>query len=121
MSKTLCKINIALLKVIPAVIAGIYLLNAILSYIGIDLPVLSMLGGLSLLPLVFLLLSSFTFKFCIYHRMFIYYVLVCDVITWIDFTVGIPISNRAMFVLNLIVAGVFLFLILYLKFKLCKR
>ena len=63
-SKTLYKLEIVLLKVIPMLLAGIYLSNTILSYVfNIDLIALSYIGGVSLLPLVFLYLSSYAFKF----------------------------------------------------------
>ena len=73
-SKTLYKIEIGLLKIIPMILAGIYLSNTILSYfLNIDLIVLSYIGGISLLPLIFLYLSSYVFRFCIYHRVFLFF------------------------------------------------
>lgn len=121
MSKELYKLELWFLKVIPIVIAAIYLLNTILSYFDIDLYFLSILGGLSILPWLFLYLSSFVFHFCAYHRMFLYYIAVCDGISYIDFNYGIPISDKSYLMLHLIVAGIFLFIILYLKFKVCKH
>jgi hypothetical protein len=103
------------------VIAILYLLNTILSYIGIDTVILSLLGGMSILPLIFLYLTSYVFKFCAYHRMFLHYIVVCDIINYIDYYYGIPLSDRSLFALNIIIAGVFLFVILYLKFKVCKH
>ena len=41
LSKLLYKIELYLIKIIPIIIAFIYLLNTILSYFYIDLPILS--------------------------------------------------------------------------------
>lgn len=120
-TKEIYKIELYTLKVIPMVISAIYLLNTILSYYYIDLPILSWIGGLSLLPWLFLYLSSFVFRFCIYHRMFLYYIVVCNILSYIDYTWTLPISDRGLFLLNIIIAGIFLFVILYLKLKVCKH
>lgn len=121
MTQDIYKIELFTIRVIPMAIAAIYLLNAILSYCYIDLPILSWIGGLSLLPWLFLYLSSFVFKFCIYHRMFLYYIAVCNIFSYIDYTWGLPISDRGLFLLNIIIAGIFLFVILYLKLKVCRH
>lgn len=94
-----------------------YVLNSILSYFNIDIILLSVISGLSILIWLFLFISSFVFKFCIYHRLPLYYILISDIINYYDNIVGIPISNRSLFVLNIIIAGVFILLIVYFKFK----
>lgn len=78
-SKLLYKIELRLLKIIPMILAFTALLNSILSYFNIDLYILSYIGGISIFTMVFLYLSSYVFKFCEYHRMFLHYV----VVTWI--------------------------------------
>lgn len=120
-TKEIYKIELYTIKIIPMIISVIYLLNTILSYCYIDLPILSWIGGLSLLPWLFLYLSSFVFRFCIYHRMFLYYIAVCNILSYIDYTWILPISDRGLFLLNIIIAGIFLFVILYLKLKVCKH
>ena len=117
----LYKLEILFLKIIPMVLAGCFLANTILSYFGIETEVLSYMAGIGILPLLFIYLSSFVFKFCVYHRMFIYYIFTNNIICFIDDKYGIPISCRSYLVLHLIVAAIFLFIILYLKFKLCKH
>jgi uncharacterized integral membrane protein len=112
-SKTLYKIELYLLKVIPITLALIHLLNTILSYFNIDLILFSYLGGVSLLPLIFLYISSYVFKFCEYHRMFLHYIVVNNSITLYDYYIGIPIKDLSLLILHLILAGIFLFIILY--------
>lgn len=101
-------------------IAGIALANTVLSYYGIDVPFLSYFGGISILVIIKFYITSYTYKFCSYHRMFLHYIVVTNTISIYDYHVGIPITNRELFILNLIIAGVSLFIILYLKFKVCK-
>lgn len=113
-SKRLHKLIIGVLKVIPMLLALTTLLNQTLSYFGIDLEVLGFIGGVSLLPIIFLYLASYCFGFCSYHRMFLHYVVVCDILTLFDYYIGIPVSNIGLFLINLIIAGISLFLILYL-------
>ena len=117
----LYKLEILFLKIIPMVLAGCFLANTILSYFGIETEVLSYIAGIGILPLLFIYLSSFVFKFCVYHRMFIYYILVNNVLCFIDDKWGIPISNIEFVLLHIILAGISLFLILFLKFKIWKK
>ena len=113
-SKRLHKLTIGTLKVIPMLLAVTTLLNQTLSFFNIDWEILGFIGGVSLLPMIFLYLASYCFKFCSYHRMFLHYVVICDILTLYDYYIGIPISSVTLFLLNLIIAGITLFIILYL-------
>lgn len=115
LSKPLYKIELYLLKVIPMIMAALHLASTTLFYFGIDLEVLSYLGGVSFLTLGFLYLSSYVFKFCEYHRMFLHYIVVANLISIYDTYIGIPVSDGILFMSNMTIAGIFLFLILYLK------
>lgn len=110
-------LEIKTIKVIPMLLALITLLNTLLSYFDIDAPILSYIGGISILPLIFLYLSSYTFEFCEYHRMFLHYVTVNWILNIIDYYYGIPVSNKNMFLIYMIITGIFLFMILYLYLK----
>lgn len=117
-SKTLYKVEIGLLKIIPMVLAGIYLSNTILSYfLDIDLIILSYIGGISLLPLIFLYLSSYVFRFCIYHRIFLHYITINELILILDTHIGLPVSDLEYFCLQMSIFGLSLFLFLYLYVK----
>lgn len=119
--KRLHKLLLVTLKVIPMLLALVCLLNTVLSYAGIDLVVLSYIGGVSILPLVFLYISSYAFRFCEYHRMFLHYVAVNWILNIYDYYVGIPLSDRNLFAMYLIITCVFLFIILYLYLKTRKK
>lgn len=120
-SKTLYKIELGLLKVIPMILALTALLNSILSYFGIDLYILSYIGGVSIFTMLFLYLSSYVFKFCEYHRMFLHYIVSTWIINIIDYYVGIPISDLEYLCLQMIIAGISLFIILYLYVRSHKK
>ena len=109
------------LRYLPMVMAGLYLLNTILSYYDLDLSVISYLSGVGLIPLIFIFLASYMFKFCNFHRMFLWYIVANDIVAWIDFNYGIPLSNLEILILHFIIAGIFLFIILYLKFVYCSN
>lgn len=114
-------IVLKLLKIIPMLLALTALLNTLLSYFYVEVPLLSYIGGVSVLPLLFLYLSSYAFGFCSYHRMFLHYVLINWVLNIYDYYIGIPLSDKELLMLYLIITGVFLFIILYLHQKSLKN
>lgn len=119
-NKILYKIELYLLKIIPMLLAICNLMNTILSYFGFDVKIFTYIVGIGILPIIFLYISSYVFKFCSYHRMFLHYIVVNNVLCYIDYEYGINISDKDYLSIHLIIAGIFLFTILYLKQKLCK-
>lgn len=117
MSKNLYKLLVVMLKYIPMIISLCYLANTITAYVGIDIPVLSSIAGMSLLTWVFMYIATIVFKFCSYHRMFLYYILIVDIINIIDYYIGIPISDFQLLMLHSIITGISLFIILFLYLK----
>ena len=110
-------LEIRVIRIIPMLLALTALVNTILSYFGIDLPILSYIGGVSILPLLFLYLSSYAFEFCECHRMFLHYVSLNWVLNIYDYYIGIPVSDKSLFMMYMIITGIFLFIILYLHIK----
>lgn len=115
LNKLMYRIELYLIKVIPMIASGIYLLNTILSYFYIDLPVLSYI--IMFLFIAFLFTSSYAFRFCAWHRVSIWYITVNLILNTIDFYVGIALSDRDLFTLYMAIAGLFMFVLLYLRFK----
>lgn len=74
LNKSIYKLLILMLKYIPMLISLVYVLNTALSYFYIDIPVLSNLAGMSILPWIFMYLSATVFRFCLYHKMFLHYI-----------------------------------------------
>lgn len=93
------------------VIAALSFTDTILSYLDIDGNCISYINAL--LVWLFLYLSSFTFKFCRWHRMFLYYILVEGIINWYDYTYIIPLGLKTMIVLQLSLVMLFVSLGLY--------
>ena len=116
-SKVLYKVELLLLKVIPMLMALCSVCNSILSYFDIEVVIMNYIGGVSLLPLLFLYLSSYVFKFCEYHRMFLHYLLITDIINVYDYHIGIPIGNLEYLCLHMIVTVICMFIVLYLYMK----
>lgn len=79
-SKRLYKCLLILLKYIPTFMSICYMLNTFLALCGIDFAVLSIIAGISISTIVFLFIATIVFKFCVYQRMFLYYVFTVDVI-----------------------------------------
>lgn len=73
MNRLLYKVELYLVKVIPMIYALLSLLNTTLSYFDINTVILSYIGSVSFITLLFLYITSYVFKFCEYHRMFIHY------------------------------------------------
>ena len=82
-----------MLKYIPMIISLFYLINTITAFIGIDIPILSTISGMSLLTWILMYIATIVFNFCSYHRIFLYYILIVDIINIIDYYISIPISD----------------------------
>lgn len=117
LKNSLFKIELFLLKILPILLAFCNLLNTVLSYFYIDCYFLSYLAGVSVLTLIFMYVSSYVFKFCAYHRMFLHYVAIDNIITIYDYYIGIPVDDKELFLINIGIAGITLFVILYLYVK----
>lgn len=121
LNKSFFKIEMVLLKGLPIIIAGMYFLNTILSYYGIDYDVISYLAGIGFIPLLFLYITSYCFRFCSYHRMPLHYILINNVLCIIDYNFEIPLDDLSYLCLHIIIAFIFMAITLYLKFKVCKH
>ena len=115
LNKTLYKVVLYLVKVIPMVVSGIYLMNTVLSYFNIDLELFSYVVQFLFIGQMYA--TSFAFKFCAWHRMFIHYILIIFILNIIDYHIGFPLTDKGMLTLYIIIATVCMFLALYLKIK----
>ena len=116
-SKYLYKVLLITLKYIPLVITGFYILNTTLNILKIDAPVISNLAGVSLLTWIFLLLSNIVFKFCFYHRVFLYYILAVDLFNITDYYIGILLYQYEYIAIHSVLLGIALFLFIYFHVK----
>lgn len=95
-SKTLYKSFLSFLKFLPFTIALCNVLNTIFSYFCIELVVLTYISSVGLLPMIFMYLAAFVFRFCIYHRIFLDYTVLSTGITIYDYYIGIPITDAGL-------------------------
>lgn len=108
------KIELIYVKYSPMIISLGLLLNNILAYYDIYIQTEGgYVYGVSLLSVGYLYNSSKTYKFCKYHRMFIHYIVVNNCTSFIDYYFNLPINDKELLSLNLVIAGIFLFFILY--------
>jgi len=125
MNKISYRLFLFTLKAIPYVIALFYILFTVGCYFGVELNVIGYIASCSILTWLFLYISSFIFKFCIYHRLPLYYILLNDVINTMDTYIHLPISTNSFFLLYIWLIGIFILLYVYLRVKnyarICKR
>ena len=114
-SKFLYKIGLYALKILPMLLAGIDLLHTIHSYYFGDSEIFSYIGGIGIIVIVYLYINSYMYRFCEYHRMFLHYIVINNILAYIDYKYTIPLSDRNLFILYMIITGITLFIILYLK------
>ena len=107
------KVLLGALKIIPMLLAFCEICNTVLCFAGIDCYLLSFIGGVSFLPLLFLYIASYAFKFCKYHRMFLHYILITELLNLYDMYIGIPVDNRQLMAIHCILIGLLLFFVLY--------
>ena len=117
MNKRMYKLELICVKYIPILIALITLIDVILYYFDINFELINYVADTSFLTMIPMYISSYVYKFCKYHRMFLHYIVVNKVVMMIDLYIGIPLGDFMLLVLYLIVAGIFAFLALYLHQK----
>ena len=121
LNKNSYKLMLVLLKYMPMVCAAGYALNSLLSYFNIDLIFIGYIVHVSLIPLLYIYITSIVFKFCIYHKVFIYYIAVNELLNIVDYNWGIPVSDKGLFILNIVLICITLFILLYNHVKNTKK
>ena len=106
LGKRSVKAFLIVIKYLPHLIMVLEIIRTFSCIFGKQTVVLSYIGGTSYLVLLFMLLTSFVFDFCSYHRVPIYYILANNTLTLWDYYVGIPISNARLLDLNLVLVGI---------------
>lgn len=119
LSKALYKLVLLSIKAVPIIISVIYVINTVLSYFGIDLPLLSYV--VQYLFIAFMYLASYAFRFCRWHRMFIHYITLVFTLNIYDYHFGLPITDRGLLLFYCILTGVFLLVTVYLRFHTCRH
>ena len=119
-SKELYKLTLYVIKILPMVMSFSYLTMFVLANTKEDLVIIPHILGTVIAPLVFLYLTSYVFKFCAFHRMFIHYYAFIELLNVTDYYIRIPISDEAITTLHDSVTIVFLVMVVItyiIKFK----
>lgn len=93
MNKRMYKLELIYVKYVPILIALITLIDVILYYFDIDFELINYIAGTSFLTMIPMYISSYVYKFCEYHRMFLHYIVVNKVVMMIDLYIGIPLGR----------------------------
>ena len=72
-SKELYKVTILLLKILPMIMVFAYLLMLCCFYYKPEYVIIPHILGTVIAPLSFIYITSYVFKFCEFHRIFIHY------------------------------------------------
>lgn len=113
------KIFLIIVKYIPYVLMLLDILHTFGSIFGKSLPIVSYIGGTSYLVVISMILTSFIFDFCSYHRVPLYYILVNNSLILYDYYIGIPVSNKGFLDISIVLVGltVVTMTVLYCKEK----
>lgn len=115
----LFKSEMLVLRVLPMILALLSLLSTILDRIDINSIIINYI--MFFIVYLFIYLSSYVFKFCEYHRMFLHYIVLVNIISIYDVYIGIPLDFYWLFRLYFIITGIFAFIILYMYVKSHKK
>lgn len=107
------KIFLISLKFICHIEGIIYILYTILALCDIDAINIGYLADVSLLTWLYLYFSSWRFRFCYVHRLPLYYILLNEIITSIDYLIGIPISDKSLMTVHILLIGILIFVYSY--------
>ena len=109
-----CKI---IVKYAPIVIAIGYFIMSCASCFGVMFPFISSLCYLSIIPFITIYAISKLLKFCIWHRLPLWYCVLVDVLNAIFYYFNLPIIGKPMLAIYLTIAILFIILGMYLKEK----
>lgn len=109
------KIILLLLKFVPCIGALCCAANSMLAYFGFNFEWLGYLMVVTFIVAWYALAKYF--KFCSFFFMLLYYIITCEVINTVDYLIGIPISDKHMFVLHVALFGFYALLYTYLHVR----
>ena len=115
------KLFLIIVKYIPFIIAIAYLFASVLKCFGIIPLFIPNLFYMSPITALFILAASFAFKFCIWHRLPIYYALLIQGIDCIEYYSNITITNNVLLFIYLMITITFILVGMYLKNRYNKK
>ena len=110
-----------ILKYIPYITALGYALITFGDFFEYDFLGLGYVFNISLSSWLFMLLTSFVFKYCYIHRIPLYYIAVNDLLNITDYYIGIPVSVKTLLCIHLLTIFIFMSLYVYAYVKSTKK
>ena len=92
-----------LIKYLFHTLGIVYAIGTGLQFIGIDEPIIGCFVHISLIPWLILYMISKIFRFCYVHRLPLYYIGANELITSIDYYIGIPMTLSNLIVIHLLI------------------
>lgn len=116
-NKYLYKITAIVIKYLPSVLAVSQIILTVLNYLGIAFPLISFVGGTSLLFLGLLYLLSYLFQYCYLYRLPLGYNLVVNIIVLLKSTNIFPIELSTLYRILGIITGIFISIFVFFMYK----
>lgn len=107
MDKLLVSLTIAGIRIAPMLISFIMVLTTVLSYWDLYYPWLNWFFGTSYLSMACLYILSKTYRFCAYHRIFIWHAFTYNTVTLYDSYHPFFFDNFKMITALLVMSGIF--------------
>lgn len=112
----------AVTQILPLILSIIIIVHSIIYFLlEEELRVFSLIGGSSILAILYLWIASWCFRFCFYQKIFLYYLSIIQVLNMIDEYYTLPINTYNYYMVSYITFGCTIMLYAILKFKENKR
>lgn len=132
-TKELYKADLFLLKLLPFIMAVSHVISTYCALLELNtgiifaMQIISHYLGLVLAPMMFMYISSKVFQFCNYHRMFIHYILILELMNVTNWYFKVPISNllwnniQDAITIGFFIAAIVMYITKKRQTKLCKN
>lgn len=116
------KLLIFVLKILPAIMAGSYVIEMISIFLGFGTQVLVNFIGMIVAPILFMYLASYVFKFCEYHRIFIHYVLILEILTTVKWYYPVIVTSQLVLNISFVLSGLLMLCVVFFNvYKMYKK
>ena len=108
----------AVSQILPFLLSIIGIIHTSLYFFfDLDIRMFSIIGGIGLIPLIYLWIASWCFRFCFHQKIFLYYLTLINCINIIDEYYTLPISTYNYYIIGYITFGCTIILYAILKYR----
>ena len=98
-----------ILKYIPHMTAIFYIIYTIFQLVDVDLIWFGYFFHASYMSLGFMYLTSYIFKYCYVHRLPLHYISINELLSTIDYYIGIPVDDIQLILVHICLIGFLIF------------